>query len=152
MKLLVCSGTMNNDVIINDTLVIPTSELEITSSRSGGAGGQHVNKTDTRITVRWNVKNSTVLNEQEKVRVVEKLHNQITQDGDLIIHNSVSRSQEHNRKMALKTLAEKVRKALIIPKRRMVTRVPAAVKAARVQSKKIRGQIKKLRSEKINEE
>lgn len=143
---------MNNDVIINDTLVIPSSELEITSSRSGGAGGQHVNKTDTRITVRWNVKNSTVLNEQEKVRVVEKLSNQITQEGDLIIHNSVSRSQEHNRKMALKTLAERVRKALIVPKKRMATRVPAAVKAARVKSKKLRGQVKKLRSEKIHEE
>jgi ribosome-associated protein len=143
---------MNNDIIINDTLSIPSQELEITASRSGGAGGQHVNKTDTKITVRWNVKNSNALNDEQKARIMQNLHKQLTTEGDLLVHNSTSRSQEHNKKMALKSMAEKIRKALIVPKKRMATRVPQAAKAARVDTKMHRGVIKKLRNKNSFEE
>jgi ribosome-associated protein len=151
-KLLTYFGTMNNDIIINDTLSIPSQELEITASRSGGAGGQHVNKTDTKITVRWNVKNSNALNDEQKARIMQNLHKQLTTEGDLLVHNSTSRSQEHNKKMALKSMAEKIRKALIVPKKRMATRVPQAAKAARVDTKMHRGVIKKLRNKNSFEE
>src|SRR5689334_10341477 len=103
---------MNNDVFVQNGITIPEHELEITASRSGGAGGQHVNKTDTKITVRWNIKNSNALTDEQKQRIVEKLQSRITQDGDLIVHNSTSRSQQHNKKNALHTLATIIRQAL----------------------------------------
>ena len=60
---------MKYDLPIKDGIVIPSSELEITTSKAGGPGGQHVNKTETRITVRWNIKTTTALNETQQERI-----------------------------------------------------------------------------------
>ena len=136
---------MKHDVPIRNGIVIPEHELEITTSRSGGAGGQHVNKTSTKITVRWNVKNTQVLTDEQKARVLEKLASRLTAEGDLIVHNSESRSQAHNKKMALHTLAHAIAKALHVPKKRMQTTVSSAAKEARVHEKRHRGEIKQLR-------
>lgn len=108
---------MKNDVVIKNGIIIPEHELEITSSRSGGAGGQHVNRTSSKITVRWNVKTTSALTDEQKQRVLEKLASQLTAEGDLIIHSSTTRSQEQNRKMALVRLAQLVSKALYVPKK-----------------------------------
>ncbi|MFZ5953972.1 MAG: alternative ribosome rescue aminoacyl-tRNA hydrolase ArfB [Candidatus Dependentiae bacterium] len=143
---------MKYDLSIKNGVVIPEHELEISTSRSGGAGGQHVNKTETRITIRWNVKKSTALSDEQKARLLEKLQSRLTEDGDLIVHSSVSRSQEHNKKAALNTLAETVRKALIVPKKRIKTKEPKTAKEARLQQKTRRASIKKMRSKKIFEE
>lgn len=88
---------MKNDLPIKNGILIPENELEITTSRASGAGGQHVNKTNTRITVRWNVKNTTALSDEQKERVIERLQSQLTTDGELIVHNSESRSQQQNK-------------------------------------------------------
>lgn len=143
---------MKNDVPVKNNIVIPDQEIEVTSSRSSGAGGQHVNKTSTKITVRWNVKNTSVLNDEQKQRVLEKLASQLTLDGDLIIHSSSTRSQDQNRKMALVRLAQTVREALYIPKKRRATRVSRGAKEARLEEKSHRGMIKKLRSTKSYED
>ena len=143
---------MKNDVPVKNGIIIPEHEIEITSSRSGGAGGQHVNKTSTKITVRWNVKNTAVLNEVQKQRVLEKLAAQLTAEGDLIIHSSTTRSQEQNRKMALVRLGQIVSKALHVPKKRMATRVSKGAQEARLEEKSHRGMIKKMRSTKIFED
>lgn len=134
---------------VKNSIIIPDHEIEITASRAGGPGGQHVNKASTRITLRWNIKNTTVLNDEQKERAMQKLASQLTTEGDLIIHNSSSRSQEHNKKMALAELAQKVRKALHVPKKRMATTISKAKKEARLQEKAHRGVTKKLRSKKI---
>ncbi len=105
------------DVRIKDGIVIPKEELEITASRAGGPGGQHVNKSNTRITVRWNVRNTYALTEMQKQRVEDKFASVITDDGDIIIHSASSRSQLQNKEDALKRLADKVRKALYVPKK-----------------------------------
>jgi ribosome-associated protein len=141
---------MKHDVPIKNGIVIPEHELEITTSRAGGPGGQHVNKTNTRITVRWNVKNTQTLSEEQKNHVLERLKSRLTTEGDLIIHNNTSRSQHHNKTMALLQLAKEVNKALHVPKKRTATTISRAGKESRLHAKNQRSAIKKLRSKKIN--
>jgi ribosome-associated protein len=140
---------MKNDLPIKDGIIIPDHEIEVSTSKSGGAGGQHVNKTETKITVRWNVHHSQVLTQELKQRVLENLASQLTTEGDLIIHNSTSRSQQQNLKMALDVLADKITNALKVPKKRVPTRISKGTKASRRDTKAQRSNIKKMRS-KIN--
>lgn len=142
---------MKDDIHIKNSIVIPGHEIEVTASRSGGPGGQHANKASTRATVRWNVQSTTALDEMQKIRVLQKLQARLTKDGDLIIHDSTSRSFQKNKKMALMRLAGEIRKALHVPKKRIPTRVPKAKKEARLQEKMRRSKVKQLRSKKNSE-
>ncbi len=143
---------MKNDLHIKNGITIPGYEIDLVASRSSGAGGQHVNKTDTRITVRWNVQTTSALNEEQKNRLLENLKSRLTTDGDLIIHSSESRSQQQNKEMALIRLAQEVRNALYVPKKRMATRVSKATKESRFREKTHRSLIKKIRSMKNRED
>jgi ribosome-associated protein len=143
---------MKHDIPVKNGITIPEHELEIKASKSGGAGGQHVNKTSTRITVRWNIKNTIALNKEQKKRVLQKLQTQISKDGDLVVHNSESRSQQQNKKNALAQLIKLVRKGLFIPKKRIKTKVPKTAKEARLRKKAHRSEIKKMRSKQIKYE
>jgi len=140
-----------NDLPIKNGIIIPENELEITVSRAGGPGGQHVNKTSTRITVRWNVQTTPVLSDEQRERVLQKLHTRLTTTGDLIVHNSTSRSQQQNKELALLRLADIIRTALHVQKKRIPTRVPKMAKEARLHAKTQRSRLKKLRSTKIHE-
>lgn len=139
---------MKDGLPIKNGITIPDHELEITASRSGGAGGQHVNKTSSKITIRWNVRTSKVLTEEQKNRIEQNLASRITADGDLIVHNSESRSQQQNKERALAHIAQIIRKALHIPKKRMKTMVSSQTKKVRVEKKRHLGEIKKMRSKK----
>ncbi len=134
-----------DDLYINEEITIPATELEISASRAGGPGGQHVNKTSTKITVRWNVYATAALNEEIKARVLQNLQPQLTKDGDLIVHNSESRSQEHNKQLALAKLADKIRIALLPPKIRKKTKISKSAKETRLKQKSKRSEIKQLR-------
>lgn len=140
---------MKNDLFIKNGITIPEHELIISTSRSGGAGGQHVNKADTRITVHWNIKTTTALTEEQKNYLLEKLQARITSDGDIVVHNSESRSQQQNKKNALNNLAAIIRNGLHIPKKRVATKISKALKEARLKSKAHRSDIKKMRSKPI---
>ncbi len=143
---------MDHGLPIKNGIVIPMNELEISASKSGGPGGQHVNKTESRITVRWDIKTTTALTDEQKERVLQNLQSRLTTDGHLIINESGSRSQQQNKDAALTRLAQEVRKALHVPKKRMATRVSMSAKKARLDTKSRHGVIKKMRSKKIQED
>lgn len=136
---------MKNDLIITTDIIIPEHELEITASRSGGPGGQHVNKSSTKVTVRWNIMHSSALGEELRARVLNKLSSRVTSDGDLIVHSSESRSQVQNKRLALMHLAQEIREALVVPKKRKATRATKAGKEKRLHEKSQRSEIKKNR-------
>lgn len=140
---------MKQDLFIKPGISIPEHELEITASRSGGPGGQHVNKTSSRITVHWNVRTTQSIPEHLKDRIIHKLGTQISAEGYIIVHNSSSRSQQQNKEAALKSLAALIRNALHVPKKRIPTKISASQQEARLQKKTHRSATKKLRSTKI---
>ena len=124
---------------------IPFTEYELKAVRSGGAGGQHVNKVSSRVELYFNIRQSASLSEEQKERILAKLATEITEDGILRITEDSSRSQHLNREAVVKKLHATLNKALVRPKKRVPTKVPKAVKKKRVDSKKIKGEIKKLR-------
>jgi ribosome-associated protein len=142
---------MKDDLPIKNGIVIPSHELEITASRSGGPGGQHVNKTSSRITVRWNVQRTQALTDAQKLQIMERLQSEVTSEGDILVSNSTSRSQGQNKQLALDSLAQKIRKGLHVPKKRMKVKVPKSATEARLQEKKKRGSIKATRSKKFED-
>jgi len=125
-----------NLLAVNESLSIPRSELDVRVSRSSGAGGQHVNKTSSRVEIFWNIRDSRALNEEQRQRLREKLAARMTSDGSIRVVASDMRSQTRNRELAEERLADLVRRALVVPKKRRATRPTKASKEARLESKK----------------
>jgi ribosome-associated protein len=130
---------------ITPTLSIPDDELTCTFIRASGPGGQNVNKVATAVQLRFDVLNSPSLIEEVKARLVKVAGNKMTQDGVLVIEAKRYRAQEQNRSDAELRLAALIQKALVRPKRRWSTRPTAASQARRIESKKRKGKIKRLR-------
>jgi ribosome-associated protein len=112
-------------------------EFEFQTSRSSGAGGQNVNKVSSKVELRFHIQNSQLLDETEKAKLTEKLANKINQDGFLIITAQETRSQLKNKELAIQKFYKLVEKAFFVPKKRQPTKIPQAVKAQRLETKKI---------------
>jgi ribosome-associated protein len=125
-----------NLLAVNDSLSIPRSELDIRVSRASGAGGQHVNKTSSRVEVFWNVRASRSLTDEQRARLLDKLSSRLTTDGSIRVVASDMRSQSRNRDLAEDRLTELVRRALIVPRKRKPTKPTRAAKEARLETKK----------------
>ena len=125
-----------NLLAVNETVSIPRSELDVRVSRASGAGGQHVNKTSSRVEIFWNVLTSRAVDDEQRSRLREKLASRLTSDGSVRVVASDMRSQSRNRELAEQRLAELVRRALVVPKKRRATRPTKAAKEARLESKK----------------
>jgi ribosome-associated protein len=133
---------MPDSIPVTDGIAIPRSELVYRASRAGGAGGQHVNTSSTRIELLWAFEQSSVLNEAEKARVRSKLGSRIDGDGSLRVVAANRRSQLQNRGAAEERLATLVRGAMHVPTVRRKTKPTKASKEARISEKKRRSQIK----------
>ncbi len=121
------------------------SEFVFSASRSGGPGGQNVNKVNTRVELRFDVLSSELLTNEEKHIILGKLKNRINNEGELIISARSERSQLMNKKRVIEKFFEMVSKALTKAPVRNPTRPPLSSKLQRLDSKKKRGTIKKLR-------
>jgi len=125
-----------NLLAVNESLSIPRNELDVRVSRSSGAGGQHVNKTSSRVEIFWNVLASRALSEEQRARLQEKLGPRLTTEGSIRVVASDMRSQSRNRDLAEERLAELVRRALVVPRKRKATKPTRAAKEARLEAKK----------------
>jgi len=107
---------------VNDSVVIPRDELATRASRAGGAGGQHVNTSSTRIELLWNVGTTRALSEEQRERVLQKLSSRLDSEQTVRVVASDRRSQRQNRESAEGRLADLVRAALVVPKKRRATK------------------------------
>lgn len=111
-------------------------EFQFQASRSGGAGGQNVNKVSTKMELRFHVTNSQLLDDEQKRLFHEKLKNQINSEGELIIVSQEERTQLRNKNIVIKKFRELLIKALTIPKKRIKATPTAAMIAERLKDKK----------------
>lgn len=133
------------DLKISEALTIPGWELWTTTSRSGGAGGQHVNRTESRVTLFWSPANSSVLDDHQRARLQQRLGSRLSNEGVLQVSAEAHRSQHRNREEARRVLAELVERALRRRKRRIPTRRTRGSERRRLASKKQQGEKKRLR-------
>ena len=130
---------------INDQISIDESELTETFVRASGPGGQNVNKLATAVQLRFDVRHSPSLPADVRARLAALAGRRLTQDGVLVIIAQRHRTQERNREDARTRLVELIRQAAVPPKRRRLTRPTAASRERRIESKKRRSGIKRLR-------
>ena len=120
-------------------------EVRFQASRSSGAGGQHVNKVNTRVELRFDVAGSGVLSDEQKQLLQEKLFHRITKEGVLIIVSEKSRSQYRNKENCLEKFRELIHGAFIPPKKRLPTRPGYSAKRKRLETKRIQSLKKQQR-------
>jgi len=131
----------SESIRVTKSVVLPRAEIELRTSRSSGPGGQHAQKSETRVEAVFDVEASSALSDAQKRRVVTKagpVLRAIAQD---------ERSQLRNRQLATERLVESLREALKVPRRRVPTKPSAASKERRLDAKRRRGETKRLRQQ-----
>ena len=133
------------DLDLGNGILVPAQLLRAATSRSGGPGGQNVNKVESRVTIEVDV-SALPLSDEQKALVRARLAGRINKDGVLRVTSQAERSQLANRDRALARMEELLRESLVQQKRRKKTKASKAQKERRIEEKKKRGEIKKLRS------
>ena len=128
---------------VTERISIDESELQVDFVQSSGPGGQNVNKVATTAQLRYNIAG---LPEDVRTRLLSIARGRITDDGILVIRSQRYRTQEQNRQAALQRLVELIRQAAVPPKPRRKTRPTLASKMRRLEEKRRRGQVKRLRN------
>ena len=135
-----------DDIVVAPRVVIPGGELSIAFARSGGPGGQNVNKVASKVELRWNPATTAALGDDDRAWLVERLRSRLTSDGTLIVTSTATRDQIKNRDDAASKLALIVRTALDRPKPRKPTLPSRGAKRRRLADKRHHAEIKRNRS------
>lgn len=138
-----------NTNILNKTDLL--NEIEFQTSRSGGSGGQNVNKVETKVALRLDITNSVTLSEEQKALILEKLKNRITNEGILVLSDQTSRSQLKNRDMVIEKLFKLLDQAFHRQKSRKPSKPTYASKLKRLQEKQKKSIVKSLRKRPFEE-
>lgn len=136
---------MSADLVVTPRLTIPAGELSMAFARSGGPGGQNVNKVSSKVELRWNPATSAALTHDDRALLLERLRSRLTTDGTLIVTSTLTRDQLKNRDDAQSKLVLIVRSALHRDKPRRETKPTRSSKRRRVADKRHRGEIKRHR-------
>jgi len=131
---------------ITETVSVPMRELAFSFVRSRGAGGQHVNKVNTKVVLSFDIAASKSLTEKEKEKISEKLVARISKKGILQVVSSAQRSQFANRQEAIRQFSSLLKSALAKRKKRLKTKIPKISREKRFSLKKHRSEVKKLRN------
>lgn len=132
-------------IAVTDSIELHEDEIQEEFIRSSGPGGQHVNKTETGVQLRFDAARSPSLPEEVRTRLLTLARGRITEDGILIIVARRYRSQTRNRTDALDRLIALIQKAAVPPRPRRKTRTPHGTKRKRLEEKRRRGDTKRLR-------
>jgi ribosome-associated protein len=135
------------DAEIDAGLTIPAGEMRFATARSSGPGGQNVNKLETRVTLLFALEESQALSEEQKARIRERLGSRIGKGGELRVSSKRHRTQAANRRQAVERFAELLREALAEEPERRPTRVPRRIRRQRLENKRRRSEVKRLRRE-----
>ena len=120
-------------------------EVSFRTSRSSGPGGQHVNKTESRVELIWNLRETNCMEDQQKLLIAGRIGHRMTEDGVLILASEKYRSQHRNREDVTERFLALVRASLVPVKKRHSTKPTRSSVEKRIKSKKIRGEIKRTR-------
>ena len=132
-------------VRITRSVTIPDSEIDLRFTRSGGPGGQHANKTSTKVELAWNVADSTALGPRQRDRLLHNLRRRLDSSGTLRVTSDKHRSQLRNREEATTRLQELVREGLRVRKARVATKPSEGAKRRRLEQKRHRAEVKRGR-------
>ena len=130
---------------VTDRITIPEDELRVAFARSGGPGGQNVNKVNSKVELRWTPATSIALGDADREYLMARLRSRLTNDGELLVTSERTRDQAKNRSDATAKLVAIVAAALFRPKKRRPTRPTRGSKERRIGEKKHRAEIKKSR-------
>ena len=136
----------DGQLVVDSRVSIPLGEFDFEYMRSSGPGGQKVNKTSTKVRLRWPVLSSQSIDEGLRQRIQETFRTRITADGEFLVTSQRTRDREANRSDCLEKLAEMIRQVSAPPRKRRPTRPTRASKERRLKQKKQRSRQKQMRT------